>query len=116
MLGGGGLDGLAPALEPYVGPQASALAISGSVDEIALVEPLHFAPHVDPERVVLMRAIWDPLIPTASADRLRSALGMPTEYAFPSGHFSFALFLPIAMRLVDRHAAAWCSTTAPAHE
>lgn len=66
------------------------------------LDPLAFAPRVDPKTVLMVNADSDEVIPRASTLALASALGGAQIAWFPGGHKSVALELPaILARLAE---------------
>ena len=57
------------------------------------VEPLRFAPAVDPRRVLFVAARWDGVIPRPSREALWHALGEPERVDIPLGHYTSILAL-----------------------
>lgn len=76
------------------------------------VDPLAWAAHVVPRPVLMLTARWDRVVPAVSSSALWEALGRPTRRVFPSGHYSFAAFLPFAVDDAIAHAADACRTQA----
>ena len=58
------------------------------------IEPLHFAPRIDPRRCLMINASGDEVIPKQCTMDLWKAAGNPTLLWLPSGHYSAAWFLP----------------------
>ncbi|MDW7711987.1 MAG: hypothetical protein SCH98_16095 [Deferrisomatales bacterium] len=67
------------------------------------LEPLLYAPRLDPERVLLVNAAFDRVIPRRHTLALWVALGRPRLYLVPAGHYSAIAFLPYANRLTLLH-------------
>lgn len=82
-------------------------------EELRRVDPLTWSAHLDPRRVLLLSARWDQVMPQASKAALRKALGDPAEIEYPSGHFSFAAFLPFAVSASIEHADKICRLSSP---
>jgi len=80
--------------------------------EASLVDPLAWAPRLPKSQVLMIRAIWDQVIPPPATHALWDALGRPEIHAYPSGHYSFGIFLPRAMDRALEKANAWCRETA----
>jgi dienelactone hydrolase len=59
-------------------------------------DPLLFAPSVDARTVLQFIARYDDRVPTENQWRLWEALGRPTAYAVPTGHYSAILFVGFA--------------------
>lgn len=72
-------------------------------DELLPVEPLLYAPRVDPARVLLVNAVFDRVIRRRHTLALWVALGRPRLYMVPAGHYSAIAFLPYANRLTLLH-------------
>ncbi len=66
-------------------------------------EPLRFAPAVPAERVLLVEATLDTVIPRRHRDLLWEALGRPARYSLPLGHYSAALAIGAIVDRVARH-------------
>ena len=64
---------------------------SAETDKIQ-VEPIQFAPYIDPSKTLLILARFDHTVPRANGEILRQALGFPRTVYIPSGHYSAALF------------------------
>jgi cephalosporin-C deacetylase-like acetyl esterase len=113
MLAGGGLSWIADhSKETLLQDSASALR-EGSVastepDAVAWVDPLSWAPRLRGDRVLMIRAIWDQVIPPPATHAFWDALGKPEIHAYPSGHYSFGVFLPRAMDRAVEKANDWC--------
>ncbi len=56
------------------------------------MEPLQFAPYIDPRTTLLILARFDHTVPRANGEILRQALGFPRTVYIPSGHYSAAIF------------------------
>jgi len=69
------------------------------------VEPLHFAPAVDPRRVLFVAARWDGVIPRSSREALWQALGRPERVDVPLGHYTSILALDWLVGRASRFAA-----------
>ena len=69
------------------------------------VEPLHFAPAVDPRRVLFVAARWDGVIPRPSREALWQALGQPERVDVPLGHYTSVLALDWIVARASRFAA-----------
>ena len=54
---------------------------------------LTLAPHVDPERVLMILATRDDAVPYEKQQELRQALGSPEAILLPSGHVTAAVYL-----------------------
>lgn len=113
MLAGGDLPWIAahsnePALRILRLEDRTREDLADAIARIAVVEPLFWAARIDPSRVLLVRALFDQVIPAPASRVLRTALGLPREKIYPSGHYSFALFLPLALRSAIDHAETLC--------
>lgn len=84
-------------------------------DSLRFVDPLTWAARLNPDRVMLLNARWDRVVPREAADRLWDGLRNPERHFFPSGHYSFRVFLPAAMDLVIDRTLAWCGEDAEHH-
>jgi pimeloyl-ACP methyl ester carboxylesterase len=66
-------------------------------------EPLRWAPAVATERVLLVEATLDTVVPHRHHQLLWEALGRPARYSVPLGHYSAALALDPILDHVARH-------------
>jgi hypothetical protein len=55
-------------------------------------DPLSFAPMIDPEKVLMINAFFDLIIPRKSTIRLHGALGKPKIIWFPATHVNLYMF------------------------
>ena len=113
MLAGGDLSWIAahskePALRALRLDDRSSEELRRAVVELTAVDPLYWAAGIEPSRVLLVRALFDQVIPVPASRALRAAMGLPREKVYPSGHYSFGLFLPLATRSAIDHAEALC--------
>lgn len=69
----------------------------------APIDPLTYAPRVDPESVLLMDGIFDEVVPPVSADLLWNALGKPQRIRIPTGHYTAFFYLLWADRKMVQH-------------
>ena len=69
------------------------------------LEPLRFAPAVDPRRVLFVAARWDSVIPRPNREALWHALGQPERIDVPLGHYTSFLALPWILARASRFAA-----------
>jgi pimeloyl-ACP methyl ester carboxylesterase len=74
-------------------------------------EPLRFAPAVPTERVFLVTADFDTVVPPRHQDLLWEALGRPKRLRVPLGHYSAALLLDHIVGAVAGHFDARCAST-----
>jgi hypothetical protein len=58
---------------------------------------LFLSPRLLHDRVLLVRALFDELVPARATAHLAEALGNPSLHVYPSGHTSFRVFLPLAI-------------------
>jgi hypothetical protein len=74
----------------------------------ALLGPANWQPKVDPQRVLLLNGLYDPIVTPENTNRLWQAWGKPEIHWYPGGHASIApynrqvkreLFLFLASRL-----------------
>ncbi len=84
------------------------------LEQCLVHEPLHFAPMVATERVLLVRATFDTVIPGANQDLLWESLGRPTRLSVPFGHYSSALAFNTILDAVAAHFDARRLAVAPA--
>jgi dienelactone hydrolase len=64
------------------------------VREHVTLDPLAVAPSIDPRKVLLILAAYDTVVPSATGQQLRVALGDPQTFVYPTGHYTIAGFLP----------------------
>jgi hypothetical protein len=57
-------------------------------------DPLVYAPYVDPNKVLLVIARYDTVVPTAKGLLLKEKMGNPETIMLPSGHYTAALSIP----------------------
>ena len=69
------------------------------------LEPLRFAPAVDPRRVLFVAARWDGVIPRPNREALWQALGQPERVDVPLGHYTSILVLDWLVGRATRFAA-----------
>jgi hypothetical protein len=55
-------------------------------------DTISFAPLIDPDRVLMINALFDIIIPRESTIKLHKALGEPLIKWLPAGHLSLSLF------------------------
>ena len=68
----------------------------------ASVEPLNFAARIGPGRCLMINALDDEIIPRATTDALRAAIGNPPVLWLPAGHYSAVThFLTMQQRAMD---------------
>jgi hypothetical protein len=113
ILAGGGLTWIAehskePLLQDSTTPSVEGSTSPFTTREASLVDPLAWAPRLPKSQVLMIRAIWDQVIPPPATHALWDALGQPEIHAYPSGHYSFGIFLPRAMDRALEKADAWC--------
>lgn len=58
-------------------------------------DPLRFGAYIEPERVLLVSAEFDTVVPPRNQDLLWESLGRPERMFVPLGHYSAALALPV---------------------
>ena len=63
-----------------------------------LIDPLDYAGRVDPERVLMVVANFDRVVPKENARRLWEAAGRPHIRTVPTGHFSAIVVYPLSKR------------------
>ena len=72
----------------------SRLAFERSLDAAIVTDPLLLAPYVDAERVLLVLARTDAIVPFDSQQELRLSLGNPEALYLPTGHRTSIVFFP----------------------
>jgi dienelactone hydrolase len=105
LLGGAGLHEIAADSDE---PRLHSVSGELGSPEDGELDPLTWAPYIDPSGALLVRAAWDHVIPSEASERLRVALGGPRELTYPSGHYSFGVFLPLASGAVEEHVRKRC--------
>ena len=113
MLAGGGLPWIAehskePMLQDSPSRSSKQSAAPTATRAASLVDPLAWAPRLRKSHILMIRAIWDEVIPPPATHALWGALGQPEIHAYPSGHYSFGVFLPRAVDRALEKADAWC--------
>ena len=68
--------------------QAKGLTPETTAELFAPVEPLHFARRIGAGRCLMINALDDEIIPRATTDALRAAIGNPPIQWLPAGHYS----------------------------
>ncbi len=66
-------------------------------------DPLRFAPAIATERVMLVDAVFDTVVPAAHRDLLWEALGRPARLRVPFGHYSAALAIDPILSACAHH-------------
>ena len=79
-------------------------------------EPLRYAPAVPTERVLLVEASLDTVVPQRNQDLLWEGLGRPARFTVPLGHYSAALAIDSIVAQVARHFDARQHAAAAANE
>jgi hypothetical protein len=105
-----------PLIQPSPTHPDEVPASLAEAEAAALVDPLTWAPRLRKSRVLMIRAVWDQVIPPPATHALWDALGHPEIHAYPSGHYSFGIFLPHAVDRALEKADAWCASPARAME
>jgi dienelactone hydrolase len=72
----------------------SADRLTGALRDVLVSDPIVYAPHMDPGRIMLVLARRDTSVPYANGLALRSAMGKPETVVLPTGHYSSILFAP----------------------
>jgi hypothetical protein len=57
-------------------------------------DPLVYAPYVDPEKVLLVLARYDTVVPIAKGLELKEKMGNPETIMLPAGHYTAVLSIP----------------------
>jgi hypothetical protein len=102
MLAGGNL--------PPIGTHSAAPA---ALHRLQLIDSLAWASRVPTGEVLLVRAAWDRVVPPPATDALWEAFGQPPVKVYPSGNYSFALFLPLTLDQAVSRARARCPASTP---
>jgi fermentation-respiration switch protein FrsA (DUF1100 family) len=113
MLAGGGVRWIVdhskePLIQPSPTHPGDVPPSLAEAEAAALVDPLTWAPRLRKSRVLMIRAVWDQVIPPPATHALWDALRHPEIHAYPSGHYSFGIFLPHAVDRALEKADAWC--------
>ena len=58
-------------------------------------DPLKYARHIDPSRVLLVLAAFDTVVPFKTGLQLRRAMGRPETMVIPTGHHTSVLYVPL---------------------
>lgn len=66
--------------------------------ETIVWDPARLAPSVDSEKVLLILALCDTVVPFRKGLELRREMGRPETLIFPTGHYSVILYLPLVRR------------------
>lgn len=109
MLAGGGLPDIAATAE-----QAGLIELLHGTDagdqpvSFASVDPLAHATRLDSDRVLLIHAAFDRVMAPRATEALARRLPGATRIWFPTGHRSFALAFPFALRAASEHADRFC--------
>ena len=78
------------------------------------VDPLTYAPRLDPNRVLLISAAFDNVIPDAYGKALWRKMRRPALIKIPTGHYTAGLFFPYAEgQILDHLERVWGSVTIP---
>jgi len=97
ILAGTGAEGVLHAARAYgAAPSAPSAGVLARVDDL---DPAKHAEDLQGRPVLLVRGLFDGVIPSESFDALRSALEEPEVHSWPTGHESFVYAMPWA---VDR--------------
>jgi hypothetical protein len=110
MLAGGGETGLTEAARAYGAAVPSSPEARLSL-RLGAVDPSQHAEALQGREVLLVRALFDDVIPDAAFLSLRSAIGDPPVHNYPTGHESFPYALPLAIERALEWAAAACTRT-----
>jgi dienelactone hydrolase len=82
--------------------EAKGITQESAEDLLGPVDPLSFASRIDASRCLMINATVDEVIPRATTDALRLAIGSPAILWAPAGHYSSIFFLPnIRQRAID---------------
>lgn len=111
-LGGGGLPSVLRAArsEEEIGAFYEALEARGwsaeridaaAAEQLAPVEPLHFAAHLDPRRTLLLHAMFDQVVPYENGTALWEAAGRPERLSLLAGHYGAAIYLPYVLAATE---------------
>lgn len=82
--------------------------LRGELEQCLTHEPLRYAPAIPTERVLLVEATLDTVVPPRHQDLLWEALGRPARYSVPLGHYSAALAIDSIVDQVAHHFSTRC--------
>jgi len=71
--------------------------------EVAAVDPMVFAPRLDPDKILFISMRYDWVVPYRVADRWWRAAHQPRRLTLPAGHFSSFYFMRYILRESTRH-------------
>jgi hypothetical protein len=66
----------------------------GELRKLITRDPLIYAPYIDPEKVLLVLARYDTVVPIAKGLELKEKMGNPETIMLPSGHYTAVLSIP----------------------
>jgi dienelactone hydrolase len=89
-------------------------ALRAELQQFLRHEPLRYAPAVPTERVLLVDATLDTVVPRRNQDLLWEALGRPARYSLPLGHYTAALAIDAIIGEVAAHFSMRTSLAAAA--
>jgi hypothetical protein len=112
MLVGSGAKGLLHAVRSY--GASSEEPSEDLMRRLEMLDPGRHASELAPRPRLLVRAMFDEVIPSDSFERLRAALEEPAVHSYPTGHASFVYAMPWAVpRALDWIGRA-CDAQVPA--
>ena len=68
------------------------------LEQSIATDPLELAPYVDAEKVLMVLARNDTVVPFEKQQELRTMMGNPEAVYLPTGHWTSAVFLPVVRR------------------
>ena len=68
--------------------------LRSKLEEIIVADPLNYGPYVDNEKVMLVLAACDTVVPFPKGWELREAMGRPETVVVFAGHYSALIYLP----------------------
>jgi pimeloyl-ACP methyl ester carboxylesterase len=80
-------------------------ALRWELGECLTHEPLRYAPMIATERVLLVEAALDTVVPARNQALLWEALGRPARFTVPLGHYTAALAIDLIIAKVTQHFA-----------
>lgn len=114
VLGGGGLSYIAQeTAEPRLRRAFATSDPRVRADDYGALEPLAWAPLLDGNSALLVRARWDRVVPKPASRALERVLSPARTITYPAGHYSFAVFLPAALSLISEHIESACAGAGP---
>lgn len=114
ILGGGGLEQIAMrSSEPRIQHlRRLATPEANGALRLQALDPLSWSAEIGDRSVLLIDAYFDSVVPRSSSASLELALKNSKRVSFPTGHYSFAVFLPVAVSRAIDHIRENCRSLA----